>query len=110
MFIYLIVNRVTGKYYVGQHRGNNLRKYLQTKLSDAFKHRGGRSYLFASMRKHGREAFTIHALLSDVETTRRTSSPSSAPRTRSTAITSVAAGRGSPAPTVLRQRPRSPKP
>ena len=68
MFIYLIVNRVTGKYDVGQHRGNNLRKYLQTKLSDAFKHRGGRSYLFASMRKHGREAFTIHALLSDVET------------------------------------------
>ncbi len=68
MFIYLIVNRVTGKYYVGQHKGSNLRKYLQTKLSDAFKGRGGRSRLYASIRKHGREAFTIHALLSDVQT------------------------------------------
>ena len=68
MFIYLIVNHTTGKYYVGQHKGNNLRKYLQTKLSDAFKNRGGSSHLFASMRKHGREAFTIHALLSDIHT------------------------------------------
>jgi group I intron endonuclease len=68
MFIYLIVNHITGKYYVGQHKGNNLKKYFQTKLSDAFKNRGGRSYLYASMRKHGREAFTIHALLSDIQT------------------------------------------
>ena len=68
MFIYLIVNHITGKYYVGQHKGNNLKKYFQTKLSDAQRHRGGRSHLFASVRKHGRDAFTVHALLSDIQT------------------------------------------
>ena len=72
MFVYLIVNHVTGKYYVGQHKGNNLKKYLQTKFSQAWyelkRGRGGRSYLFRSMRKHGRDAFTIHALLSDIQT------------------------------------------
>jgi|SRR5208282_1509524 len=67
MFIYLIVNHVTGKYYVGQHKGNNLRKYLQQKFYEAERNMGGRSYLYASIRKHGREAFTIHALLSDVQ-------------------------------------------
>jgi hypothetical protein len=68
MFIYLIVNQATGKYYVGQHKGNNLRKYLQTKISDANRNRGGNSYLYASMRKHPKEAWSIHALLSDVQT------------------------------------------
>jgi group I intron endonuclease len=72
MFIYLIVNHITGKYYVGQHKGNNLRKYLQQKFSQAWyelkRKCGGSSYLFRSMRKHGRGAFTIHALLSDIQT------------------------------------------
>jgi len=68
MFIYLLVNHTTGKYYIGQHKGNNLKKYLQKKFYDAFKGRGGSSRLYASMRKHGRDAFTIHALLSDVQT------------------------------------------
>lgn len=68
MYIYLIVNRATGKYYVGQHKGHSLRQYLQKKFYDAFKGRGGSSRLYRSMRKHGRVAFSIHALLSDVET------------------------------------------
>lgn len=72
MYIYLIVNRVTGKYYIGQHKGSNLKKYLQDKFSQAWyelkRGRGGSSRLFNSMRKHGREAFTIHALLSDIQT------------------------------------------
>ncbi len=68
MFIYLIVNHVTGKYYVGQHKGTNLKQYLQKKFYEAGNHLGGNSHLYASMRKHGREAFTIHALLSDVQT------------------------------------------
>jgi hypothetical protein len=72
MFIYLIVNHVTGKYYVGQHKGNNLKKYLQDKLSQASyelkRGRGGRSHLFNSMRKHPKEVWSIHALLSDVQT------------------------------------------
>lgn len=73
MFIYLIVNHVTGKYYVGQHKGTNLKKYLQQKLSQAWyelkrKGHGGGSYLFASMRKHLPSVWSIHALLSDVKT------------------------------------------
>jgi group I intron endonuclease len=68
MYIYLIVNHVTGKYYIGQHKGRNLKQYLQQKFYEAKNHLGGSSYLYASIRKHGREAFSIHALLSDVQT------------------------------------------
>lgn len=72
MFIYLIVNHVTGKYYVGQHKGNNLKKYLQQKVSQAWyelkRGKRGSSHLFNSMRKHPKEAWSIHALLSDVQT------------------------------------------
>jgi len=68
MFIYLIVNRVTGKYYVGQHKGNNLKKYLQQKFYDAWKNPTKRSHLHASIRKYGRGAFSIHALISDIQT------------------------------------------
>ena len=67
MFIYVITNTVTGKVYIGQHKGNNLRKYLQTKLSDASKHRGGQSRLYNSMRKHPREVWSIEPLM-EVET------------------------------------------
>ena len=70
MFIYLIVNYKTGKYYVGQHKGDNLRAYLQRKLSAARHNEGrGGSYLFASMRKHpDPKAWSIHALRSDIQT------------------------------------------
>jgi hypothetical protein len=68
MFIYLIVNHITGKYYVGQHKGDDLQHYLQQKFYEAERHLKGRSYLYHSIRKHGREAFTIHALLSDIQT------------------------------------------
>ena len=69
MFIYLIVNHVTGKYYVGQHKGNNLKKYLQTKMSSArYRHRGN-SHLFNSMRKYPQSTlWSIHALRSDIQT------------------------------------------
>lgn len=68
MFIYLIVNHVTGKYYVGQHKGANLRKYLQRKFSEA-RHNRGSSHLFNSMRKHPLPCdWSIHALLPDVQT------------------------------------------
>lgn len=68
MFIYLIVNHVTGKYYVGQHKGTDLKKYLQKKFWAAKHQLYGSSHLFNSMRKYPKEAFTIHALLSDIQT------------------------------------------
>jgi len=68
MFIYLIVNHATGKYYVGQHKSNDLKKYFQRKFSDA-RHDKGSSHLFRSMRKHPLPCdWSIHALLSDVPT------------------------------------------
>jgi group I intron endonuclease len=68
MYIYLIVNHATGKYYVGQHKGQNLQRYLQQKFNGADKYLKSRSHLFRSMRKYGRAAFSIHALLFDVQT------------------------------------------
>jgi len=68
VFIYLIVNHITGKYYVGQHKGPDLQRYLRYKFSDARNYRGS-SYLFNSMKKHPLPCdWTIHALLSDVQT------------------------------------------
>ena len=63
MFIYVIVNSETLKIYIGQHKGKRLRKYLQTKFSDARKNRGGSSHLYASMRKYPKEVWSIHPLM-----------------------------------------------
>jgi hypothetical protein len=68
VFIYVITNTVTGKIYIGQHKGNSLKKYLQTKLSDASKHRGGQSRLYNSMRKHPKEVWSIEPLFSNIQT------------------------------------------
>ena len=69
MFIYLIVNHMTGKYYVGQHKGNNLKAYLQRKISAAKHKEAEGSILFRSMRKHTNPSvWSIHALRSDIQT------------------------------------------
>jgi exopolysaccharide biosynthesis predicted pyruvyltransferase EpsI len=68
MFIYVIVNSETLKIYVGQHKGTNLQKYLQTKQSNACHNSGTRSHLFAAMRKYSKESWSIHSLVSDVAT------------------------------------------
>jgi hypothetical protein len=73
MFIYVITNSVTGKIYIGQHKGNNLKKYLQMKLSQAVyelkrKGKGGSSHLFNSMRKHPKEVWSIAPLFEGITT------------------------------------------
>jgi hypothetical protein len=68
MYIYVISNSATGKIYVGQHKGTNLRQYLQKKLYDAAKGRGGSSRLYASMRKHPKEVWSIEPLISEIQT------------------------------------------
>ena len=68
MYIYVITNSATGKIYIGQHKGNNLRQYLQKKFYDAAKGRGGSSHLYNSMRKHPREVWSIEPLISDIQT------------------------------------------
>jgi hypothetical protein len=68
MFIYLIVNHTTGKYYVGQHKGNSLKKYLQQKLHHAQKDISSNSRLYRSMRAHpDKNSWSIHALRSDIQ-------------------------------------------
>ena len=68
MFVYVIVNHATLKVYVGQHKGTNLQKYLQDKICHALRHEAPGSHLYQSMRKHPRIAWSIHPLLSDIQT------------------------------------------
>jgi hypothetical protein len=67
MFIYLIVNHETGKYYIGQHKGDNLKKYLQQKFHHAQAGVSSNSRLYRSMRKHpDPKSWSIHALRSGI--------------------------------------------
>jgi hypothetical protein len=68
MFVYVIVNSDTLKIYVGQHKGDNLRKYLQTKFSDANHQVRLQSRLCRSMRKYPKEVWSIQPLVSDLQT------------------------------------------
>lgn len=64
MFIYAIVCNESLKLYVGQHKGDDLGKYLSRKFWDANHHTSGtRSHLYAAMRKHPRETWSIRPLL-----------------------------------------------
>jgi hypothetical protein len=67
MFVYLIVCSETLKIYIGQHKGDNLRQYLQQKLSEANRGFSGRSHLYSAMRAHPRESWSIHPLVSGIE-------------------------------------------
>ena len=62
MYVYLITNAVNGKIYVGQHKGDNLVQYLQKKFWAAQHKPKERSSLFAAIRKHGRENFSIEPI------------------------------------------------
>jgi len=64
MFVYVIVNSETLKIYIGQHKGQNLQKYLQQKMSHAIRGQyAGRSYLYAAMRKYPKDVWSIHPLI-----------------------------------------------
>lgn len=68
MFVYVIVNSETLKIYIGQHKGTNLRQYLQKKLWCS-KHRlEERSRLYEAMRQYPHVAWSIHPLFSDLQT------------------------------------------
>jgi NUMOD3 motif len=67
MFIYVIVCDESLKLYVGQHQGADLRKYLSKKFFDAFRYTRGNSHLFNAMRKHPRDSWSIHPLISGIE-------------------------------------------
>ncbi len=60
MFIYLITCIDTGKYYVGQHSGSDLYKYLRTKYNS--RHRWKNNHLLSAMRKYPINSFSIEPL------------------------------------------------
>jgi hypothetical protein len=68
MFVYVIVCSETLKIYVGQHKGSDLRQYLQQKWSEARRGISTRSRLYSSMRKHPRATWSIHPLISNLTT------------------------------------------
>lgn len=67
MFVYVIVCSETLKIYVGQHKGKNLRQYLQQKQSEARHRLAARSHLYAAMRKYSEETWSIHPLAVGVD-------------------------------------------
>ena len=67
MFIYVIVCVKTLKLYVGQTKKVSLTRYLQQKWWQAHHYSAARSHLLAAMRKHPRDSWSIHPLVSGVE-------------------------------------------
>ena len=63
MFVYLIINDVNDKIYVGKTVTNNLQQYLQKKFWYAKSRPDLYSRLYRAIRKHGREHFHIHPLV-----------------------------------------------
>jgi group I intron endonuclease len=61
-FIYLVTNLLSGKYYVGQHRGRDLQRYLTKNVQDALRGYDNKPYLNHAIRKYGAGAFVIQAL------------------------------------------------
>lgn len=66
MFVYLIVCSATLKIYVGQHKGTNLRQYLQQKLYESTHRPQCRSRLYDAMRTYG--GWSIWPLVSGIQT------------------------------------------
>lgn len=68
MKVYVIVCSESLKLYVGQHKHEDLGKYLSKKFFDAHRYLGKRSHLYAAMRKYSRDSWSIHPLVSGIET------------------------------------------
>jgi hypothetical protein len=68
VFIYIIVNDVNDKIYIGKTIGSSLSRYLKQKIYDVRKGWNGVSYLYNAMKFHGVEHFSIHPLISSLTT------------------------------------------
>jgi NUMOD3 motif len=70
MFIYVIVCSESLKLYIGQHKGQDLGKYLSRKFYDARRFesqsRGFSSHLYKAMRKYPRDSWSIWPLVSGI--------------------------------------------
>jgi hypothetical protein len=61
MHIYCITNLVNGKIYIGQHKGDNLEKYLRRKKNDK-----RCSRIYGAINKYGLENFKIQSLKQEI--------------------------------------------
>jgi len=68
VFVYLIINDVNGKIYIGKTIGSSLSRYLKQKIYDVKKGWNGISYLYNAMKHHGVEHFQIFPLISTLTT------------------------------------------
>lgn len=62
MFVYVIVNDVSCKIYIGKTTNKNLQYYLVSKFNQATRGITVRSHLYAAVRSYGREHFHIYPL------------------------------------------------
>lgn len=62
MHIYCITNLVNGKIYVGQHKGDDLAKYLRRKRNDK-----SCSRIYGAINKYGLENFRIQSLVRPID-------------------------------------------
>lgn len=62
VFVYVIVNDLNLKIYVGKTIKSDLQKYLRHKFTYSTRNRAQSSHLYAAIRKYGREHFHIYPL------------------------------------------------
>jgi hypothetical protein len=68
MFVYIIINNINGKVYIGKTVGPSLSRYLKQKIYDVKKGWNGVSHLYNAMKHHGVEHFHIYPLISTLTT------------------------------------------
>lgn len=64
MFVYIIINSVNGKYYVGKTTSPNLRDYFSRCMREALNGNDNKPLLYRAFRKYGPSAFRIEPLMS----------------------------------------------
>jgi group I intron endonuclease len=64
--VYLLINKVNFKYYVGMTGKENLTAYVKRCFADAERGRTNKPHIYAAVRKHGRENFIICSLRNDI--------------------------------------------
>jgi group I intron endonuclease len=70
MFVYVIVNQVNGKYYIGKTRNRDLQQYWRLQKRSIFrsdKPSTAKPYLYNAVRKYGWDKFSIYPLISNVQ-------------------------------------------
>ena len=71
MFVYIIVNRVNGKFYIGKTKNKNLQQYWRCQKRDIFgvkPSQTSKPHLYNAVRRYGWENFSIQPLITGLLT------------------------------------------